>query len=354
MLYVRLTDAQRTELRGASRRSVGRVALRAQMVLLSGRGYAVPQIAAIHECGEDVVRLWLHRYEQRGVAGLQDEPKSGRPPKDPLARRIVDAQAGQPPECSGHVQACWTVALLTAFLAARFCLRLSRSTVRRCLHATGWRWARPRLAPASARRSKRDPDAEPKLAAIARAAAAAAAGAAHLLYLDECDLQLLPVVRAMWMKGPRVRVPTPGTNARRAFFGALDAATGRFHRAAFARKLAVHFVAFLEQLAAAYPSGRLVLVLAGGPPARPGPVAAPLRRPRRQPGRADLGPDEGRRRRRPAGRQHRRADRRRAPLLRPARAPSGAPPGAGPPARQAPRLPPDRRLIPVPLFWLRA
>jgi transposase len=221
----------------------------------------VPQIAAIHECGEDVVRLWLHRYERDGVAGLQDEPKSGRPPKDPLARPVVDAQAGQPPDCSGHVQARWTVALLTAFLAARFGLALSGSTVRRCLHAMGWRWARPRLAPASARPAKSDPAAGPKLAAIARAAAAAAAGAVHLLYLDECDLQLLPVVRAMWMKGPRLRVPTPGTNARRAFFGALDAATGRFHRADGARKLAVTCVAFLEQLAAAYPSGPLVLVL---------------------------------------------------------------------------------------------
>jgi transposase len=265
MLFVRLTEAQRSELRGASRRAVGRVALRAQMVLLSGRGYSVPQIAAIHECGEDVVRLWLHRYERDGVAGLEDEPKSGRPPKDPLARQVVDAQAGQPPECSGHVQACWTVALLTAFLAARFCLRLSRSTVRRCLRAAGWRWARPRLGPACVRLAKRDPAAGAKLAAIARAAAAAAAGAGHLLYLDECDLQLLPVVRAMWMKGPRVRVPTPGQNARRAFFGALDAASGVFHWADHERKLAVHFVAFLERLAARYPAGPLYLVLDGSP-----------------------------------------------------------------------------------------
>jgi transposase len=265
MLFVRLTGVQRAELRGASRRAVGRVALRAQMVLLSGRGYSVPQIAAIHECGEDVVRTWLHRYEHEGVAGLEDEPKSGRPPKDPLARGIVDAQAGQPPGCSGHVQACWTVALLTAFLAARFCVRLSRSTVRRCLRAAGWRWARPRLAPASARPVKRDPAAAAKLAAIARAAAAVAAGAGHLLYLDECDLQLLPVVRAMWMKGPRARVPTPGQNARRAFFGALDAASGAFHWADHERKLAVHFVAFLERLAALYPTGRLFLVLDGAP-----------------------------------------------------------------------------------------
>ena len=87
----------------------------------------------------------------------------------------------------------------------------------------------------------------------------------HLLYLDECDLHLLPVVRAMWMKGPRVRVPTPGTNARHAFFGALDAATGVFHWADHDRKLAVHCVAFLQRLADAYPTGPLYLVLDGAP-----------------------------------------------------------------------------------------
>src|SRR5215216_1092999 len=70
MLYVELTEAQRAELQQVSRQAVGRVALRAQMVLLSDRRYSVPQIAAIHGCGQDVVRDWLHRYQDRGVAGL--------------------------------------------------------------------------------------------------------------------------------------------------------------------------------------------------------------------------------------------------------------------------------------------
>jgi hypothetical protein len=38
MVHVHLTEAQRGELTAASRQAVGRVALRAQMVLLSGRG----------------------------------------------------------------------------------------------------------------------------------------------------------------------------------------------------------------------------------------------------------------------------------------------------------------------------
>ena len=259
MVIVHLSDAQRAELRRVSRQAVGRVALRAHMVLLSDRGLSVPEIANIHDCGCDVVRNWLHRYEREGIAGLEDEPRSGRPPKDPLARHIVDAQASQSPPCSGHVRSCWTVALLTLFLAVRFRLDLAGSTVRRYLRQMDWRWARPRLAPASVLRRKRDPQAEEKLAAIAAAGEMVASGIGHLIYLDECDLHLLPVVRAMWMKGQRVRVPTPGTNAKRAFFGALDGASGRFHWAEHDRKLAVHFVEFLAQLAATYPKGPIFL-----------------------------------------------------------------------------------------------
>ena len=261
MIHLHVSDKQRQELEQVSRQAVGRVALRAQMVLLSARGYTVPQIAAIHDCGQDVVRLWLHRYEQEGVAGLDDAPRSGRPPKDPLAGRIIDTQAGQSPECSGHVQSCWTVALLTAFLAARFGLVLARDSVRRYLHRLGWRWARPRLAPARERRP--DPLAQQRRAAVAAAHDEAQRGQAHLVYVDESDLHLLPLIRAMWMKGRRVRVPTPGQNHKHAFFGALDAVTGQWFWADHPRKLAVHCVAYLEQIVAAYPTGRLYIALDG-------------------------------------------------------------------------------------------
>ncbi len=265
MIFVELTDLQRGELRGDSRQAVGRVALRAQMVLLSDRSFSVPQIAEVHDCGEDVVRHWLHRYQELGVAGLEDDPHPGRPPKHPMARHVVDTQASQSPDCSGHVQSCWTVGLLTTFLAMRFHLRLSPATVRRLLHQMGWRWARPRLAPASMRARKRDPETDAKVAAIDRALALVAENVAHLLYLDECDLHLVPVIRAMWMKGERVRIPTPGQNTRHAFFGALDAQSGVFHWVDHDRKLAVYFVAFLDDLVMAYPERPLYLVLDSAP-----------------------------------------------------------------------------------------
>jgi transposase len=261
MIYVSLTHMQRDELTNFGHQAIGRVALRAQMVLLSDRGFTVPQIATIHACGQDVVRTWLHRYEREGVTGLEDEPRSGRPPKNPLEGLIVDTQTSQSPPCSGHVQTCWSVSLLTAFVARRFRLVLSCTSIRRLLHQMGWRWGRPRLAPAR----KQDPEAETKLAALVAAQREAALGHSHLLYLDESDLHLLPLIRSMWMKGRRVRVPTPGTNRRHAFFGALDAVTGQWWFADHERKWAVHFVAFLQRLARAYPDGPLALVLDQAP-----------------------------------------------------------------------------------------
>ena len=260
-----LSDAQRQTLERMRRRSVGRISQRAHMVLLSARGYSPAQIADLFDVGEDTVRDWLHRFVLLGPAGLEDHPRPGRPLKDGLARLIVDAQAGNAPTNSGLVQTCWTVRLLTAFLAVRFHLVLSASTVRRALQQTHWRWARPRLAPASTLRAKRDPDTSGKRAALAQAARLAAAGQAYLLSLDECDLHLLPVVRAMWMKGERVRIPTPGKNAKRAFFGALDHTSGTFWWVDHDRKLAVHFVAFLTRLATTYADRPLYLALDGAP-----------------------------------------------------------------------------------------
>jgi transposase len=255
-----LTDPQRQALERLRRRAVGRVSQRAHMVLLSARGYSVQQLTEIFDVGDDVVRTWLHRYQRAGPAGLEDSPRPGRPPRDRLARQIVDAQASNPPCNNGLVHGCWTAVLLAAFLAARFRLALSPPSVRRYLHQAGWRWARPRLAPATyaPRRQRRsDPAAAVKVALIGRALASAAT----VLYLDECDLQLLPVIRACWMKGPRWRVPTPGQNIKRTLFGALDARTGRMVWTPRPRKRAVDFVAFLDQLAHAYPVGDLVLVM---------------------------------------------------------------------------------------------
>src|SRR5690554_6759179 len=82
MVYVRsLSEAERLLLKQQTRRTVGRVAERIRMILLSSRGYSVPEIARIFECEEATVREWIRRYEAEGLPGLKDRPRSGRPPR---------------------------------------------------------------------------------------------------------------------------------------------------------------------------------------------------------------------------------------------------------------------------------
>lgn len=54
---------------------------RCQMILLSAQRYSVAQIAGLTFYDQDTVLYWLDRYEAEGLDGLEDRPRSGRPPK---------------------------------------------------------------------------------------------------------------------------------------------------------------------------------------------------------------------------------------------------------------------------------
>lgn len=256
MLFVRpLTDDERRLLQRLARTEVGRVSERMHMVLLSGRGYSVPQIAAIFDCDEATVRTWLGRFATDGVGGLRDRPRSGRPRRaDADAGEVIGQTLGEAPAACGYLAGYWTVAMLAAHLATAHGLAVGRTTLRRVLRRLDYRWRRPR------HELRHDPDAPAKMAHIAERICAIPAAA--VLALDECDVQLLPVLRAQWMRrGRQVRVATPGGNRKRAVFGALDLETGGWHYAVCARKRAAEFVAFLEQVLAAYPERPLLVAL---------------------------------------------------------------------------------------------
>lgn len=255
MLYVRtLSEAEQKDLRQGARREVGRVAERMRMVLLSARGYTVPQIATIYECDEATVRRWIERYEAGGVQGLRDLPRPGRPPRADAAareeiRRMVEAGPAEDAQ-PGY----WSVLVLVLHLGASG-LALSASTLRRCLHGLDFAWKRPRHV------LPRDPDAPAKMHALGQRIFRAPADAV-ILCLDECDLHLLPVLRSMWMRrGQQRDVPTPGKNQKRGIFGALELETGRWLYQITMRKRTEEFVAFLEHLLGSYPAQPLLLVL---------------------------------------------------------------------------------------------
>ena len=64
-----------------------RVRQRAHAVLLSAKGDTLDQVGDVLEVDRDAVSRTLDRWEQGGVAALEEGPRPGRPPK-------VDAALG--------------------------------------------------------------------------------------------------------------------------------------------------------------------------------------------------------------------------------------------------------------------
>jgi hypothetical protein len=149
------------------------------------------------------------------------------------------------PPCPATPSGSWTTRTLAAHLAQTAGVRLSAATVRRVVHVLASRWRRPRLS------LPVDPAAAAILWHLYDRIAQAPPQAA-IVCLDECDLHLLPVLpvpRALWMRrGQQAGVPTPGTNRKRAVFGALEWDSGRWHSQISEHTRANEFLALLEQL----------------------------------------------------------------------------------------------------------
>jgi len=81
--YVRsLSKVEQKALQELYRRtSNADVRTRCQMILLSAQEYAVSKIAKLTFFNEDSILYWFDRYEQDGLAGLEDRPRTGRRPK---------------------------------------------------------------------------------------------------------------------------------------------------------------------------------------------------------------------------------------------------------------------------------
>src|ERR1051326_7109367 len=62
-----------------SRTAPPRLVERARIVWHAGQGERVPAIAQRLDLDARTVRLWLTRFQEEGLAGLQDRARSGRP-----------------------------------------------------------------------------------------------------------------------------------------------------------------------------------------------------------------------------------------------------------------------------------
>ena len=109
--------------------------LRAQIVLAAARGRANARIAADLHVSVDTVRKWRGRFAARGLDGLTDLPRSGRPRRiSALERAAVVALACQLPAATGVPLSRWSGPELAAEITkAGLASPISPSSVLRIL-----------------------------------------------------------------------------------------------------------------------------------------------------------------------------------------------------------------------------
>jgi transposase len=135
-------DKEREELaRMARSRTLGAgLVRRAQIVLHALEGLKAPEIGArMGLCGA-TVRHWLKRFNARGLEGLAEDVRTGRPPTYSAEQRsAVINTALTPPADLGLPSASWTLDRLVAYLSERG-VAMRRSRISEIFLREGLKW----------------------------------------------------------------------------------------------------------------------------------------------------------------------------------------------------------------------
>ena len=135
-IRVKLTPEETQELEALYQSSKDvRIRCRAQMVFLSSEQAMIShEIAAIVREDEDTVLRWLKRYQEQGIEGLKDLPRSGAPRK--ITQAFVDElilAVRQRPRSLGLDFSLWTCQKLADYMAAKTGIAVSDDTIQRQL-----------------------------------------------------------------------------------------------------------------------------------------------------------------------------------------------------------------------------
>lgn len=138
-----LTQDEQQQIRRLSqaRRESARTVERAQIIQLASEGLRVPAIAGRLGIGQDVVRQWLKRFNADGLAGLADQPRSGRPATyTPEQVGTMIATALTNPQELQQAFGSWTFERLAHYLHDTCGIAVKHSRLHEILHAEGLRW----------------------------------------------------------------------------------------------------------------------------------------------------------------------------------------------------------------------
>jgi len=216
---------------------------------MAGHGIANTEIAHRVGVSRPTVLHWRDRYAEGGLAALEDRARSGRPPTvDPL--EVVVRTLEAPPERLGVTH--WSSRLLAAELG------VSNATVARI-------WKDHDLQPWRTETFKfsTDPELDAKVRDIVGLYLNPPENAVVVCIDEKSQIQALD--RTAPMLPLRPGLPARAThdykrNGTTTLFAALEVATGKVVDACSPRHRHQEFLAFLKQVAKAYPKAQLHVV----------------------------------------------------------------------------------------------
>ncbi|PEN04479.1 hypothetical protein CRI93_14960 [Longimonas halophila] len=248
------SDEERSELKRIKREEVGRVAMRAHMMLLSDRGLSAFDIADLHDVTHPTVYKWMDRFDEEGPEGLFDREREGRPRKidDEVEREIEKLLQTDPTE-EGENASRWTTPRIAEYLERELGVDVHPETVREALKRLEYSWTRPR------RSLRKGPDYEERLAELAERIGRVGPETI-VLFADETEVKRFPPLRRMWQPvGEQRAVWVPEQNGDFALYGALDICTGETYTEAFDREVSDHTIEFLKQVRS-QTTGKVLLI----------------------------------------------------------------------------------------------
>jgi transposase len=138
-----LTDEERTEIErlAQSRTEAARLVERARILWHASHGERISQIAKRLELDPRTVSTWLKRFNEQGLPGLADRPRSGCPPTyAPEVVSEVIAMSLTNPQRLGLPFGCWSVRRLETYLNEERGISMKRNRIDELLIAEGLRW----------------------------------------------------------------------------------------------------------------------------------------------------------------------------------------------------------------------
>lgn len=124
-----------------SRTTAVREVERARIIQASSEGQSVAAIASGLQLKQAKVRKWINRFNESGLAGLEDELRAGRPATytAEAVSEVVAASLTDPPSL-GLPFASWTLDRLEAYLNEVKGIGIKRSRINDLLLREGLRW----------------------------------------------------------------------------------------------------------------------------------------------------------------------------------------------------------------------